>query len=378
MGVFLRTSSGETYLGLFTKSREVWYNRVMKEDLIRELKAIGGRPARGNMWHCPFHKDSTASAWIKESKKGWYFKCFTCNIWKDVYDLEAARKGVDVRDVLREHKAGPIRVEQFKSLDDIINSLDAVAIEEINQYTNPDNGQIDLVTIRYLKRGERKKHFSQAYPNGNVWINSRPSGKLPLFNRKRVKDDSTIIFVEGEKVVRYLTKYGYTATTGSGGASNAAAQDYSPLEGKTVYLWPDNDTPGINYMRSVMEYLRQLKDPPRIFWIEPTEVEAGGDAADIIDNILHHEGTEDDITLCIGNILSEAEEDRIMGELENLLDDMREGRNSNLPIKDFPLLTRECCTFQNQQISVVYGNAGFGKTLWAGKTMDDLKLAGLS
>ena len=354
--------------------------RESKEELYKQVVDAGGKPQRNNMFHCYQHQDKTASAWIKKSKEGyWYFRCFTCNIWADVWDIEAKNKGISIGELFKEHLgAVPVVKHQYyyKTIPELIDSLDYIVIEEINPYTNPDNGNVDLLVIRYLPRGGEKKVFLQAYQTEKGFIKKRPDGLLPLFNRSRIQDAGMVVFVEGEKCVRALTKLGIDATTGSGGASNGSSHDYKILAGKGVILWPDNDDAGKRYMMQVRDKLLELDPLPTVYQVDIAELELpqGGDVVDLIEFVKGEGGTDEDCKIQVDLVLSEASESNILESLDTLLDDMRAGRRSNLPILDMPILTHEARMMVNKKIGVVYGGAGFGKSLFINKLSDDLSL----
>ena len=65
------------------------------------------------------------------------------------------------------------------------------------------------------------------------------------------KPGNIIVLVEGEKAAAALLAYGlpgYTAACWSGGGAAVTMVDYSPLKGREVVLWPDNDTAGLEAM----------------------------------------------------------------------------------------------------------------------------------
>lgn len=356
--------------------------RKDKQELYKQVVIAGGKPERKNMFRCFKHQDKTASAWIKCSKEGfWYFRCFTCNFWMDAWDLEALNTGKDVRELIKE-AVGTNQTTQsyyYKTTEELLASVDAIDIEEVNPYTNPNDGNIDLVTIRYLPRGGAKKQYAQAYQTDKGFVKRRPAGLLPLFNRARLVDESDIIYVEGEKCVRCLTKLGFTSTTGSGGASNAESHDYTPLAGKNVFLWPDKDEAGKRYMEQVRDKLLALDPAPTVYFIDVSEVdvpENGGDVADLIEKVKAEGGDANDCKIQIELILSEANESNRLESLETLLDDMREGRYTNMPIMDMPILTNEAKMLINKKVGIIYGNAGFGKSLFVSKLADDLGVRG--
>jgi hypothetical protein len=355
--------------------------RKDKQALYAQIVEAGGVPRPNNMFLCPFHDDKKASSWIKRSKEGlYYFRCFTCGVWGDVYDIEARNKKISIQELFKE-KFGhtPVSTNQYyyKTISELVASLDAIEVEEINPYTNPENGNIDLVTIRYLERGKDKKSFCQGYQTDKGFVKRRPQGLTPLFNRTRLVEADTVIYVEGEKAVRFLTDLGFVATTGAGG-SQQLQHDFSPLAGKTVYLWPDYDKPGQRYMEQVYDALVGLDPQPTVLQLNLSELDLneGDDVVDVCNKIKEEGGLESDCKSCVEALLLDAKEPDKLEAFDEFLNDMRTGKYTNLPIQDFPILTNEALMFLNKKVSLVYGGAGLGKSLWVGKLCDDLALAG--
>jgi transcription elongation factor Elf1 len=356
--------------------------RQDREQLYAQVVAAGGKPSRNNTFLCPFHGDTNPSSQIKKGSRGWYFVCYACGALFDVWDIEAKIKGIDISELVKE-KTGKTKIVEgwknyYATVDDFIKSIDAIDIEEVNKYTDPETGNADLLVVRYLPRGGSKKMFAQGYQTPKGFVKKRPSGLLPLFNRIRLNDSDTVLFVEGEKSVRQLTKLGFTATTGSGGSQNAASHDYSPLAGKRVLLWADNDVPGKAFMEQVRDKLLEVAPAPTVFMVDTSglELEEGGDVVDLCEKVIAEKGTYEDCIDYVQSLVDDSVEVNRLKCLEDLLDDMRDGKYINLPIKDFPIITNEARMLLNKRIGIVYGTAGFGKTLFIGKTCDDLQLAG--
>lgn len=76
-----------------------------------------------------------------------------------------------------------------------------------------------------------------------------PEGQRPLYNLPailRAPPGATIVVVEGEKAADSVTALGdplLVATTAWGGAAATAKTDWSPLAGRHVLRWADNDAP---------------------------------------------------------------------------------------------------------------------------------------
>ena len=72
----------------------------------------------------------------------------------------------------------------------------------------------------------------------------------PIYNLDKISaaDAATpVIVVEGEKCADALERLGFLTTTTFGGSNAVAKSDLSPLLGRQVYIWPDNDLPGRKY-----------------------------------------------------------------------------------------------------------------------------------
>lgn len=71
-----------------------------------------------------------------------------------------------------------------------------------------------------------------------------PEGPRPLYNLFKLKASTgPVILVEGEKCADALIERGYVATTMAGGANAAKTIDWTPLQGRDVIRWADNDHP---------------------------------------------------------------------------------------------------------------------------------------
>ncbi|MFC3053226.1 DUF3987 domain-containing protein [Kordiimonas pumila] len=88
------------------------------------------------------------------------------------------------------------------------------------------------------------------------WV--RPVKPL-LYDLETISSDRSrpVILVEGEKCVDALSKLGFLATTSMGGSNAAHFTDWSPLRGRDIIIWPDNDEPGQKYAASVAELCLQ-------------------------------------------------------------------------------------------------------------------------
>ena len=262
-----------------------------KEDLLAELRLCGADIRNEKQFKCPFHEDKHPSAGVYQSEAGkWLFKCQagSCGLSLDLWEMRKQRTGQSYAEVFAEAKGGPVpaptrnperhyTMEQLRSWS---------GLDEMYTYTNPATGNIELVVLRYFKRGNPKKQFCQASPNGDGYVLRAGDGLNPLYNRTRVGQADTVVVVEGEKCVHALADIGIVATTSPMGAKNAKYADWSPLRGKTVYLWPDNDADGggRKYTSDVEALLLNLSPRPKVYLVD---IDALGlpDKGDVVDYI---------------------------------------------------------------------------------------------
>lgn len=86
-------------------------------------------------------------------------------------------------------------------------------------------------------------------------------------------------YVEGEICADALARIGLLATT-AGGASSDEAADFGPLKGRTVTIWPDNDTQGIAHAERVAAKLRAMGCDVETIDARVLGLSEGGDCVD--------------------------------------------------------------------------------------------------
>lgn len=147
------------------------------------------------------------------------------------------------------------------------------------------------------------------HPNGDKWI--RPmrwdgahfvkgepqapdTGKLlyRLAELSNADPAAPVYVVEGEACADALAMLGVVATT-SGSADSANAADWTPLQGRRVRVWPDNDAAGAGYADSVADALRALGCDRAQVQVETLHLPDKGDAVDWL--AMHPKATADDL-----------------------------------------------------------------------------------
>lgn len=252
-----------------------------KSNLITLLRSAGAsgmiENTKGAIMRCPFHNDKRPSANVFCKDGIWKFRCFVCDFTGDYYDVEDKAQGWAKGESYKRHNAKESVVKQER-----IYSLKEIESEGIvYRYTNPESNKIDLIVLRVERDG--KKHFRLFTPNSEGFV-AKGLERLPLYNRSRVLKAPVVVICEGEKCVHALHKADIVATTKPCGANSPEKADWSPVYGKEVILWPDNDEVGIRYMQQVKEL---LLPHCKVKWIEPGELDLPpkGDAVEFLEKI---------------------------------------------------------------------------------------------
>ena len=155
------------------------------------------------------------------------------------------------------------------------------------------DGSPSFAVARYEARDGKKKTFLQVQrlPDGQ-WLWKGIKGAKPLYHLTRIlaHPSRQVLVVEGEKKCDAAQALlpGLCITSFSGGNSAHEGTDMSPLDGRSVILWPDNDTVGINAMQAVAARIAsqnvKVIDPSEMpaKWDIGNAVEEGWDADRII------------------------------------------------------------------------------------------------
>lgn len=131
-------------------------------------------------------------------------------------------------------------------------------------YTYYDlRGNVIASVVRYEPDGTRESKTFRPYCFRTVegttkWVGGAPDLR-PLYHLPEIAIASTVVLCEGEGKADALARLGIAATSAMQGAHAPLDKtDWSPLAGKTVIVWPDNDAPGFAYAKSVSDRLAAL------------------------------------------------------------------------------------------------------------------------
>lgn len=322
-----------------------------REAIIQAVGAV----FRGRSCRCPYHDDKNASAGIFQSGEGWRFKCHGCGWSGDVFDVMARQRNCAVEDVLREHRgtvSEPPKINTA-SLEQLIARYSDV--EKVYKYTHPETRSVELVVVRY-RQGD-KKQFAQLSPRRNGWV---PQGLEvnPLYNRTRIAEAETVIVCEGEKAVHAFTDLGFVATTSPGGSKNAKKADWSPLKGKKIYIWPDNDDNGFAYAEDVRKILEPVSSEIYQIDLFGLGLEKGDD---IVEFLERNPGTKNEQQIAVEIVLRDSEPVRPSNELDVRFARVSSGEWVNIEWPWYEM-TWQAQALVPDTVTAICGDPGSGKS----------------
>lgn len=226
--------------------------------------------------NCPFHDDQHASLKINPVKQ--IFKCFACGTGGDMFDfftlqgykLSEASNMITSGSVIQSATPAPSTKEPEVIWEDATspqNNLPNPSTLFHPKYGNPNSfwpyhdetGNINSFVCRFdLPEGKKDvlpytyKKCTKDGISKTGWFWKGFELKRPLYNLHELKQrpNAIVLVVEGEKTAEAAKKLfpQYVVTTWIGGGENIKNADLSPLQNRNVYLWPDNDLPGIYCM----------------------------------------------------------------------------------------------------------------------------------
>ncbi len=264
---------------------------------------------RGSEYYgiCPFHDDHETSLQVNERKQ--IFKCFACGAGGDAIDF-LQKLGHSFKEALDEvsgnklTSSGNIQRDAVKARPKAITWKQVTPAPSINPATishykhgKPSRAWAYLSpegqTLGYICRfdiGDGKKEvLPYTYATDGTRSEWRWQGfdkPRPLYNLDQLakRPDATVMVVEGEKTADAAAVLfpHVVVTTWQGGAKAIAAADWTPLSGRTVVLWPDNDNPGLQAMWDIADILAPTAK--LLKWIpNPAEAPKHWDLADADD-----------------------------------------------------------------------------------------------
>jgi putative DNA primase/helicase len=190
-------------------------------------------------------------------------------------------------------------------------------------------------------KADGKKSFYWKQPlTGELGLRGVPVAEIPLYGTELLilaKPDDVVWIVEGEKSAIALIERGLLALGTACGASVTPTEEVlTPLLGREVLLWPDNDVAGERHMLSVAMTLERVGVAAKIV-VVPQGLPKGWDAADWVSD--RKETSLDDLVAAAvpwrdaaiplgveGDPFAEPDEDLAVPPVDNVEDFLRSYR----------------------------------------------------
>ena len=130
----------------------------------------------------------------------------------------------------------------------------------------------DFVVMRFPEDHKIKQKYAPFTKlSDGKWYMKRPDGLLPIYFQDK-HPNKPILINEGEKATVASEKLWHgDSVTWHGGVNAWQKSDWSPVKGREVIIFPDNDDPGLKCANELCDYLRTLKckvkviEPPKDF-----------------------------------------------------------------------------------------------------------------
>ena len=264
---YINNSQDNISMSTVSISTDEIRNRLINqlEDVLRHLLP------NGKLYHRQYHVgniqgDSGESLKIElQGTKAGMWQDFATGEGGNIFDLWAKVRGIDAKGDFPKLME---EIQNWLSLYMPVKYIPAknvpkhmekkfVANDDLGNpsakwdYTDKD-GKIIATVFRYDPKGKSK----QFRPYDDVKKIYKAPDIRPLYNQPGIIQSDKVILVEGEKCAQALIDQGICATTSMFGAKAPLEKtDWSPLNGKDVIIWPDNDDSGKGYAQAAYHFL---------------------------------------------------------------------------------------------------------------------------
>ncbi len=236
--------------------------------------------------NCIFHSDNHASLKVNPVKQK--FKCFACGAGGDVLDffeLQGYTKPEAIK--LIQEKSIISITEHVQKIQEPIwvnaitdqNNLPNPLLLNFKDYGNPSNawayhdsnGNVVSYVCRFDLQDGKKDVIPYSYKsNGKTshwqWRGLDTPRLLYNLHELKSRPNAIVLLVEGEKTAEAakLLFPKYVVTTWIGGADGVKNADWTPLYGRKIFLWADNDVPGLHAMFGGWSYNEKTEKYRRV------------------------------------------------------------------------------------------------------------------
>jgi hypothetical protein len=347
-----------------------------------------GAVVKGNTVRCPFCEDHRPSAGIYSANgSGFRYKCQSCGFGGSIVDVVAKIEGVEPAAVLRRLSGGRVTVQDRPGQSQVAKPISGqgkgegrvfptlAAVQGVlpgtvaGQWTYLDTTGEQTRLIVFRLSTPEGKTYRQVTPVDGGYILKGPERPLPLYGLPGLAGADTVVVCEGEKCCDSIRPYGFTGTTSPMGAGKAGLADWTPIKGKIVYVWPDNDGPGHKHADDVAGILFGLGCT--VYRVDPAAADLSEkeDAADFVAQCKVLEYTEDQTRAAIQAVLDKSRPIRPSGGLMAGLNAIIDGTAEPAPLPQFRTLAYLSRPLIPKTVTLVCGRPGAGKSFFLMQTL---------
>ena len=260
------------------------------------LSRLPSSKRSGHGWKskCPAHDDRTPSLSITEGKDKrvllyCHAGCTTESIVAEM-DLQMRDLAPPATSKHRHTESSPLKT--YAKVDNATTVLTRKYGKPSHawMYNDVNNNPVGVILRWDMPNG---KTFRPISHNGSGWVIGGMLEPRPLYRLSDLVDAGRVYICEGEKAADAARSINLVATTSPHGSKSAAKCDWSPLAGKDVVIFPDNDDSGQQYCSDVVSCLTRLKPPPMVRAVQLPGLPDHGDIDDFISG-RRHAGDDDD------------------------------------------------------------------------------------
>lgn len=261
------------------------------------------RAGTGFMCCCPAHDDQNPSLFIRDGSDGKLItKCYAnCSsesvraalMSRGLWPEAGHSRSPNLRDAKKESKRRSDQIEHVVPVPATAlepNFLKLLGWQPTVLYKYPNAAGALVMLVARLDRIDGEKEIRPlSYVRNGLgqleWIvSARPAPRaLYGLNHLALNPSAPVLVVEGEKTAEAARQLfpDHAVVTWSGGANSVDKSDWSPLAGRDVVLWADNDEPGKKAMEAIAATLKTVARSVQFVQL-PIELPKGWDLADTI------------------------------------------------------------------------------------------------